>query len=80
MANQNEWYNLLESARKLSANDLDISNDLLRIVEELIDISSKESVPLEDMEVILKSIVENAMSLTESSKDINSIITRIVDL
>jgi hypothetical protein len=78
MSDPNDWYRVLTLARSNAAQDLSVSNDLLAIVDEMVNMSEKGALTEEKVRELSESIVKCALRLTDQSKQMSVSVSKLV--
>ena len=76
----NNFYQAIKIARDNASMDLEASNKLLAIINELVESAENESLNDEEVSKLSNKILEVALKLTDESKKLNSAINKLAGL
>ena len=78
MTNPNDLVNLLNQARVTAAQDLEISNKVLDAVSDLVRNATENKLSPEKVSEIAQVLMDQAIKLTNHSKEVGAAINKIV--
>lgn len=74
----NDWIRVLNLARINAAEDLNMSQELLNLVDELVALSHKESVSTQELAPIRDELIRIAVKLSDQPKQISIAISKLM--
>jgi hypothetical protein len=78
MTNHNEWLKVLNLARSNSAQDLNLSNEILLVVDELVRSAERQELTNERVTELSAQLVNVAIKLTNQSKSMSMAVGKLV--